>query len=233
MSRNLFIGFSSFIVSASFLLSACGSSNDSGAGTATTAPIATTVVPTRETTIATTTAIAETTTPPSTAVLTPETTATKAVAVPNNQQEPETLDGAVSQLVAQLTGQPPEAADIACISSKITMQDLELTATGTDTDSSAFRKVFGVIFDCNPKGLGDTFAKQTFTKTQGVTEVQRTCLGTKLVEIIAASPEIISAISTDAAKPPTEFVDGAIAAVQDCVADGPVRESLLAEISEG
>jgi hypothetical protein len=225
-----------FLLAASLLLGACGSSADTSsettvvvAETSADQSVATTVAEQQET-------LPESpeTNPSTIAQTTPplETTAPSTVAASSEQATGDSLDSSVAQLVTQLTGQPAEATDIECISSKITNEDLELTATGTDTNTAAFRKVFGVIFGCNPAGLAESFAGQTFSATEGVTDVQRTCIGTKLVEIIAASPEIISAISTDAAKPPAEFVDGAKSAVTGCVPAGPVQESLLAEISK-
>ncbi len=232
---------SALIAAASFLFTACGSSSDKAASSTTSGVNETSV--NQPTSAAPIPGLVESTIPPettaspvattvATAAAPLETTTPVAGAAASNEPGSEPLDAAVAQLVTQLTGQPAEAADIACVSSKITMEDLELTSTGSDTNSDAFRKVFGAIFGCNPTGLATTFATQTFTKTEGVTEAQRTCIGTKLVEIIAASPDIILAISTDAAKPPAEFVDGATAAVKECVPAGPVQDSLLAEISE-
>jgi hypothetical protein len=229
-----FLFLSAATGAASLMLTACGSSTDQTPQASATEQIATSAVLTTGPEVAEAVPVPPTTNPTAigSSVPPPETTVPGTAAASSEPDDTETLDSSVAQLISQLTGQPAQQADVECISTKITAEDLELTATGANTDTPAFRKVFGVIFGCNPQGLADTFAKQTFDNIDAMTELQRTCVGTGLVDTIAASPDIISAISSDAASPPVEFVQGATEAVKNCVPPGPIQDALLAEIPE-
>ncbi len=141
-------------------------------------------------------------------------------------------DAVITQLISTLNGgTPPDPSEVSCVSGKVTPEDITAMAAGDSTNTAAFEKVFGALFTCNPKGLSDNFAAQTFSETKDITAEQKSCLGDKLVKIIAGSSEIVKAIAANADKPPAEFMEKGEDAIKDCVPAGPVRDSLLKELA--
>ncbi len=160
--------FGALALTAVVTLGACGSGSTSSdtTPTETTATESTTAeTPVAETTTVETTP-PETTSPEPTVAEAPgETTvATANETVPGVTVaaaaggDSATNDAAISALLMQLNGGvTPDPADIACVGGKISIADMTAMASAPSTDTSAFQKVFGAVFSCNPKGLKESF----------------------------------------------------------------------------
>jgi hypothetical protein len=207
-------------------LMACGGSET---------PAETTVA---ETTVAETT-VAETTVAETTVAATTAAQVTTVVAETTLPGEPPTSTGAatgvdggviVSAMIKNMTDQEPDPADVKCVTDKVSTDELGQMATAGKDAQAATVKVLGSLFQCNPKGLADNFAKSTFGDVPGVTPEQQGCIGQKLVEFIGQSPDIIASIAGDAAAPPPAFTKGANQAIEDCVPAGTVRDALIKSV---
>jgi hypothetical protein len=222
--RSLF----AVLLVSSLVLAACGGSAKSDATASSEASSVETSLVVERSIAETTAADAPSTDVPSTDVPSTAGSATTILAA-----EAPSESAIFSQLITSLNGGgTPEPADVECLMAKVTGDDVKAMALGDSTNTKAFEKVFSAIFSCNPKGLAENFTSQTFVATTEITAEQKTCIGNKLVKLIATSPDVVKAIATNAPRPPDAFLAGGEAAITACVPAGPIRDSLIAELNK-
>ncbi len=133
-------------------------------------------------------------------------------------------------------GAPADQADIDCVSGKVTEKDISAMmsagagAGGLPPEGVAVMKAF---FGCKPKALMDSFVKSSFNDMPAeVTEDQKSCMANKFFDFIANDDDTLSAIVSDASKPPAKFKSEGAKIVKECVPAGAAQDKLIAEITK-
>jgi hypothetical protein len=131
-------------------------------------------------------------------------------------------------------GGPADPKDVTCVNDKVTEKDvtaiMSAAPAGGGTPPEAL-PVMKAIFACKPKGLMESFVKDTFNDLPAdVTEEQKSCVAGKLFDFIASDDEILNAMVADAAEPPESFRAEGIKIVTGCLPAGASRDKMIEQI---
>lgn len=133
-------------------------------------------------------------------------------------------------------GAPADQADIDCVSGKVTEKDISAmmsAGAGSGGLPPEGVNVMKAFFGCKPKALMDSFVKSSFDDMPAeVTEDQKSCMANKFFDFIASDDDTLSAIVSDASKPPAKFKSEGAKIVKECVPAGAAQDKLIAEITK-
>lgn len=229
------------LVVATVSLVGCSSSDskDTGAATGTEAAVVeTTAAATEADTVAAETTVAADTTAdtaaPADTAAADTTVAAAADTVASAAGAADSKEALVTTLLSSMSGgAAADPADVACISGKLSAEDLTgFMGAAASGNSAGAVPGMKAIFACKPKALVASMKADTFDDPAiKVDDKQKDCIVDGLFEAIAANDEILAAM-VSSSEPPAAFKESGRSIVKKCVPAGASRDALIKDIDK-